>query len=101
MTQLIPLAFAVGSVSFIISKSTMPIVSAVRGWVSARSQLLRDLLKCPFCTSNWVAAIALLICRPTPFLHTPYVWADWFFTWQALVGAAMIPIFGIFFIAGK
>lgn len=100
MHPLIPLALATAAMSFTISKSTMPVVSAVREWVSAKSRFLKDLLRCPYCTSNWVSVVVLVAC-PIHLVHTQSVVVDWVLTWQALVGAAMVPVFGILFIAGK
>lgn len=94
--QFVFLALAVAALSFTISKSTMPLIVPLRRWLS-RSSFLKELLHCPYCTSHWVAAAAMVIYRPILF-HSGLPAVDWFFSWQALIGAAMVPIFVLYFI---
>ena len=98
MRQLIEMALATAAISFTCSKSTMPIVQGVREWASRRAGWIRELLHCPYCTSNWVAAL-LLVVYPLNLAGSQYGWLNWGLDWQALVGASMVPIFGIFFVS--
>lgn len=98
MRELLPLALAIAAVSFTLSKSTMPLVRWAREWVSERSGVIRELLHCPYCVSNWIAVGVMVAYQPTGWVASGHPILDWIVCWQALVGAAMAPIFALMFL---
>lgn len=96
--SLVPLGLAAGSLSFTISRSEMPLVQGARQWAFRKSSFLKALLHCPYCTSHYVAAALALIYRPRVVV-SQWLWLDLAVTWMAIVGAAMVPIFMLLFIA--
>lgn len=90
--MLIYLAFATAAISFTISRSSMPVFESVRLWAGKKSPFWRELLCCPYCCSHWVGAAVCLVYRPL-FVHSGILPVDYFISWWALVGAAMVPIY--------
>ena len=58
------LAGAVASISCTISKSG--VMRSIRQWVKEKNEWFGKLISSVYCTSHWVAAIFVVIYRPTP-----------------------------------
>lgn len=61
---LVVLGMAVGVVSMTISKAS--IFERLRVWIDRESEWLGDLVSCPYCTSHWVALVAVIAFEPRP-----------------------------------
>jgi hypothetical protein len=88
------LAAAIGSGSFMISKSKM--FAFLRNWAERRKQngvfwaWLSGVLICPYCTSTWLSLAAVAVYRPL-LVHE---WAplDCLVTVMMINGLAMLPV---------
>jgi len=88
------LAAAIGSASFMISKSKM--FAFARDWAGRRRQdgvlwaWLSGVLICPYCTSTWLSLAAVAVYRP----RLVHQWAplDYLVTVMVLNGLAMLPV---------
>lgn len=56
------LALAVSAVSMTLTKAK--VFKGLRAWTAERSSWFGGLLKCPYCTSHWLAAGAVAIYQP-------------------------------------
>jgi len=85
---LLTLAAAVGSASFMVSKSKM--FKFLRDWAERRNAWLSGLLICPYCTGTWLSLAAVAVYRP----FTVHMWwpADYLVTVLAVNGLAMLPV---------
>lgn len=98
MTELIPLGLCSGSVAFTLAKSSMPLIRTLREWLTKRSKFAAELLHCPYCTSHWVSLPLVIFYQPR-FIESHLPFVDFLVSWFAVVGAAMVPIFMLMFIA--
>jgi hypothetical protein len=96
--MLIYLALATAAISFTISRSSMPVLESFRMWIGKKSPFFKELFHCPYCCSHWVAAAICLAYRPR-FVDSGVYTVDYFVSWWAVVGAAAIPIFMMFYVA--
>jgi hypothetical protein len=88
------LAAAIGSGSFMISKSKM--FAFLRDWAERRKQngvfwaWLSGVLICPYCTSTWLSLAAVTVYRP----RLVHEWAplDYLVTAMVINGLAMLPV---------
>lgn len=88
------LAAAIGSGSFMISKSKM--FAGLRDWAERRKQdgllwaWLSGLLICPYCTGTWLSLAAVAVYRP----RLVHQWAplDYLVTVMVINGLAMPPV---------
>ena len=60
------LGFVVGAISCSISKAG--IMRPIRQSVGGKNEWFGKLISCAYCTSHWVAAIFVVIYRPTPIV---------------------------------
>lgn len=90
ITDCAVLALAVGSASFTVARTKVS--RPFREWVAQRSTWFGNLVTCPYCTSHWLAAIAIALYRPRPVEMTPVL--DWGVAWLATVAlsAAVIGV---------
>lgn len=95
LVQAAVLSLGVGCTAQIGSASQVS--RPLRMWLADRKKLwsrwLFDLVSCPFCSSVWLAAIAVGIYRP-PLLH---MWApaDYVASLLAVSAASMLPVLWI------
>lgn len=82
------LALAVGSASFTVARTKISV--PFRTWVMKKSKWFGGLVTCPYCTSHWLAAVAVGIYRPRPV----ELWApvDWGVAWLMTVALAAFVI---------
>ena len=88
------LAGAIGSASFMISKSKM--FAVPRDWAERRKQhgllwaWLSGVLICPYCTGTWLSLAAVAVYRP----RLVHEWAplDYLVTVMVINGLAMLPV---------
>lgn len=59
---LVLLAAPVACVSLTLTRSML--FKGFREWVGGRSDFFGELVRCPFCTSHWVAFVACAIFKP-------------------------------------
>lgn len=62
MIELVFLALAVASVTITLTRSTL--FEPLRAWVDNRSELLGELIYCPYCTSHYISFVAVLLFQP-------------------------------------
>ena len=88
------LAAAIGSASFMISKSKM--FAVPRNWAGRRKQngllwaWLSGVLVCPYCTGTWLSLAAVAVYRP----RLVHEWAplDYLVMVMVINGLAMLPV---------
>lgn len=64
LVTVVALALAVSACSMTITKAK--VFKGLRAAIEQRSTWLGGLLKCPYCTSHWLAVGAVVIYRPHP-----------------------------------
>jgi Protein of unknown function (DUF1360) len=95
--QFLILGLGVGLISLTLVKGT--IFKRLRDEVAYRSDFFGELLSCPYCTSHWVAAIAMVIWHPR-LVDCGFIVVDWIMTGFALVAVATMAagiIYRLFF----
>lgn len=85
------LALATSAISVTVTLSTL--FGPFRAWVPG--EFLRELVRCPYCFSHWVAFGLLLLHRPVNYTGARFWLVSWFVEWFAVVAVAAIISFTI------
>lgn len=89
------LALPVASISLTTSRAK--VFAGFRTWVAARSEWLGKLVECTYCTSHWVAFLAVAFYRPN-VMNSDVLFVDLIASAFAVVALAA-PMAGLMFIA--
>jgi hypothetical protein len=84
-------ASATAAVSFTIAKTKVS--APFRTWVKKHSAWLGALVSCPYCTSHWIMAAAVIVFNEDVRLLSGHGFFDYMATWAAMVAANAI-VFG-------
>lgn len=77
------LGFAVCVISMTISSAV--IFERVRKFIGSKNQFLNELIRCPYCTSFWVAIPFTLIYKLT-LVNSSFYFVDLAISWFVIVG---------------